>query len=121
MGATDMKDNIFKDLPKVYEGQHCYAVRDGFPVTKGHTLIVPYREGATVENLRDEELVEIFQIIRFEFNKSGAEGFNIGVNQGEVAGQTVGQLHFHMIPRRTGDVENPRGGVRHTIPGKGDY
>ena len=49
------------------------------------------------------------------------EGFNIGINQGEVAGQTVMHVHIHLIPRRNGDVKNPRGGIRHTIPGKGYY
>ena len=49
------------------------------------------------------------------------KGFNIGANAGEVAGQTIFHCHIHLIPRRNGDVENPRGGVRHVIPGKGNY
>lgn len=117
----NLKENLFKTLPKVNENDLAYSVMDGFPVTEGHTLVVPKREGATIENLTEEELISCFDLIKLEYSRSGADGFNIGVNQGAVAGQTIGQLHFHMIPRRWGDVENPRGGVRHLIPGKGDY
>ena len=58
---------------------------------------------------------------RIEKEDESVKGFNIGINNGEVAGQTVFHCHIHLIPRRVGDVENPRGGIRHLIPGKGDY
>jgi diadenosine tetraphosphate (Ap4A) HIT family hydrolase len=76
--------------------------------------------------LTTEELLACDQLIRSlkeEINNSDSSvnGFNIGMNAGESAGQTIFHCHIHLIPRRTGDVDNPRGGVRHTIPGKGDY
>ena len=64
------------------------------------------------------DIVKSFDINSFD---NTVNGFNIGVNNGESAGQTIFHCHIHLIPRRTGDVDNPRGGVRHIIPGKGDY
>lgn len=103
-----------------------YAVRDGFPVTEGHTLVIPKRHVADFFALSDEELMACNQLLK-ELRSSiiaqdkTVEGFNIGMNAGAVAGQTIFHCHIHLIPRRKGDVENPRGGVRHTIPGKGFY
>ena len=82
----------------IAENSLVYAIRDGFPVTEGHTLFIPKRH--TLDSI---------------------DGFNIGMNCGETAGQTIFHCHVHLIPRRKGDVENPRGGVRHIIAGKGFY
>lgn len=103
-----------------------YAIRDGFPVTPMHSLVIPVRHVQDHFQLSVEEVVacyDLLQRLRHEIlaEDSTVEGFNIGVNAGVVAGQTVFHCHIHLIPRRKGDVANPRGGVRHLIPGKGSY
>jgi ATP adenylyltransferase len=103
-----------------------YAVRDGFPVTEGHTLVITKRHVADFFGLSDEESLacnELLKDLRTSMLAQDqlVEGFNIGMNAGAAAGQTIFHCHIHLIPRRKGDVENPRGGVRHTIPGKGFY
>jgi diadenosine tetraphosphate (Ap4A) HIT family hydrolase len=101
------------------------AFPDGYPVSEGHTLIVPKRhEGDFFRLTPDEQesILELARLVQKRLSKDDTvEGFNIGINVGEAAGQTVGHAHMHVIPRRAGDVENPRGGVRHVIPSKGDY
>ena len=103
-----------------------YAIRDGFPVTPLHALIIPKRHAVDYFDLTKEELLacdELLKKIKQDIHEEdvSVDGFNIGMNAGPSAGQTVFHCHIHLIPRRTGDVENPRGGVRHTIPGKGFY
>ena len=103
-----------------------YAVKDGFPVTTGHALVIPKRHVDDFFGLTDEESVACNQLLkelrsRTIEHDALVEGFNIGMNAGAVAGQTIFHCHIHLIPRRKGDVENPRGGVRHLIPGKGFY
>lgn len=103
-----------------------YAVKDGFPVTDGHTLVIPKRHVTDFFGLSDEEAMACNQLLnelRLDIMAQDelVEGFNIGMNAGAAAGQTIFHCHIHLIPRRKGDVENPRGGVRHTIPGKGFY
>ena len=103
-----------------------YVMWDGFPVTRLHSLVIPRRHAEDYFALTREELIACDDLLRkarevVKAEDSTIQGFNIGVNVGSVAGQTIFHCHFHLIPRRTGDVENPRGGVRHIIPGKGDY
>ena len=102
-----------------------YVMPDKFPVTKGHTLIIPKRHVRDYFGLNESENTAINSLILEEKEKlsldTSIEGYNIGVNCGEVAGQTIFHCHIHLIPRRKGDVKNPRGGVRHVISGKGDY
>jgi ATP adenylyltransferase len=103
-----------------------YAIRDGFPVTEWHTLFIPKRHTIDYFGLVPAE-VSAINLLMAEQKKllqesdSTIDGFNIGMNCGESAGQTVFHCHVHLIPRRKGDVENPRGGVRHIIAGKGFY
>lgn len=102
------------------------AFYDGFPVTEGHTLVVPLRHEASVFELGTAEHRACLDLMRkareaLIEKDSLVTGFNVGVNDGVSAGQTVFHCHWHLIPRRESDVENPRGGVRNTIPGKGDY
>ena len=102
------------------------VIRDGFPVTEGHSIAIPHRHVESVFDLTEEELQdpgELSSDVRRRLLDSDdtIEGFNIGVNDGTVAGQTVPHCHVHIIPRRAGDVDNPRGGVRHVIPSKGNY
>jgi len=115
-----------RDTSRVFlERDRVFAIWDGFPVSDGHALIVPYRHVADWLSASDEERAElsatittVCEVIRKQW---GADGFNIGINIGSAAGQTVPHLHVHVIPRRAGDVPDPRGGVRHVIPGKGNY
>jgi ATP adenylyltransferase len=102
------------------------VIRDGFPVTEGHSLVIPHRHVESVFDLTEEELQDLGELSsdvrrRLLDSDDTIEGFNVGVNDGTVAGQTVPHCHVHIIPRRAGDVANPRGGVRHVIPGMGDY
>lgn len=103
-----------------------YALWDGFPVTPKHSLVIPGRHAKDYFSLRPEELLACDELLRRASELLRQEdpeigGFNIGLNAGAVAGQTVFHCHFHLIPRRAGDVPDPRGGVRHLIPGKGWY
>ena len=110
----------------VAENDLAYVIRDGFPVTPGHSLVIPKRHTNDYFGLTQTELFAIDGLLREQRGLLMAEdssitGFNIGMNCGEDSGQTVFHCHVHLIPRRKGDVENPRGGVRHLIPGKGHY
>jgi ATP adenylyltransferase len=110
----------------VAENALAVTVRDGFPVTPLHTLVIPKRHTDTYFNLFSSERRAIEQLLDSQQKEISAQdryvgGFNIGINAGEVAGQTIMHCHVHLIPRRGGDVPNPRGGIRHVIPGKGAY
>ncbi|MDC1311239.1 HIT family protein [Burkholderiales bacterium] len=110
----------------VSENKLAFAVRDGFPVAEGHTLIIPkrhtldYFELVPDEVLAVNELIHEQRVILLESDQR-IEGFNIGMNCGLVAGQSVWHCHIHLIPRRKGDSKYPKGGVRHVIPYEGDY
>ena len=123
------KDCLFCNIPTVrivLENELAYAVRDGYPVTEIHSLIIPKRHIQDYFDLTKEELIACDQLIRslkdeISNSDNSVNGFNIGINSGETAGQTIFHCHIHLIPRRTGDVDNPRGGVRNVIPGMGNY
>jgi len=104
---------------------HAVAFADGFPVAAGHTLVAPRRHVASVFDLASEEYAAVWALVaavRARLAAStGADGFTIGVNDGEAAGQTVGHAHVHVIPRRAGDVGDPRGGVRWVLPERAAY
>ena len=105
---------------KVGETDNFMIIRDGFPVTEGHSLIIPKRHVNKITELTSDEFSElqgIFSFLECKFNVD----YNIGINCGKNAGQTIDHLHIHFIPRREGDVENPRGGVRGVIPSKQNY
>lgn len=109
----------------ICENDFCVARWDQNPVSKGHTLIIPKKHFGSFFDLEETEVGKMFSlmkeakhIIQKEHNP---DGFNIGINDGEAAGRTIHHLHIHLIPRYKGDVSNPRGGIRHVIPGKGDY
>jgi diadenosine tetraphosphate (Ap4A) HIT family hydrolase len=120
---------LFCEMPRqrvIMENAYAYAIRDGFPVTEGHSLVIPKRHVADYFGLTADELLACDELIRQRRQAVLQEdptvaGFNLGVNAGAAAGQTVFHCHVHLIPRREDDVANPRGGVRHTIPGKGHY
>jgi diadenosine tetraphosphate (Ap4A) HIT family hydrolase len=103
-----------------------YSVRDTSPVTPFHTLVLPRRHVASYFDLDAEEkraIDELLEATRIDIlaRDPMVAGFNIGINVGEAAGQTIFHCHVHLIPRRPGDIANPRGGVRAVIPGKADY
>ena len=110
----------------VYEDDVFYVIRDAYPVTKDHTLIILNEHNKTYFDLRDKDYVQLNNIIKFQKDSllkkdNSITGFNIGINEGETAGQTVMHLHIHLIPRRKGDIDDPRGGVRGVIPSKQKY
>ena len=113
------KENI------LFESEYCFAFYDGFPVSPGHVLIVPKRHIASFFDLTKEEHLAVLDAITYIKNKLDEvhhpDGYNIGVNINEAAGQSVFHCHIHVIPRYTGDMENPRGGVRGVIPQKQNY
>jgi diadenosine tetraphosphate (Ap4A) HIT family hydrolase/5-methylcytosine-specific restriction endonuclease McrA len=119
----------FCKVPKdhvVGETELAYAIRDAFPVTPLHTLVIPKRHVRGYFELSRPELNACNRLLEqekkaIEQADPSVEGFNVGVNEGEVAGQTIFHCHVHLIPRRKDDVEDPTGGVRHVIPGKGAY
>lgn len=103
-----------------------YAFRDCYPVTEMHTLIIPTRHVPSYFELTDEERNYIDRLIKSQreyilSKDTTVEGFNIGWNCGAVAGQTIFHAHVHLIPRRKDDVDDPTGGIRNVIPGKGNY
>ena len=107
------------------ENGHAVAIADAFPVSPGHTLVIPKRHGAGFFELTPDEVMAVYKLlgrmkVRLDRDLKPA-GYNIGVNIGEAAGQTVMHSHVHLIPRFWGDVSEPRGGVRNVIPGKGSY
>jgi len=113
--------------PSRIAGANALAVRfdDGFPLTPGHSLIIPRRHfGSFFEATAEERtaLLSLLDEAHAEATRAfSPDGFNIGINDGAAAGQTVPHLHIHLIPRRLGDVADPRGGVRWVIPDKARY
>lgn len=109
----------------IYEDSTWIAMLDGYPVSEGHTLLIPKRHCETYFDLNYLELASLgvtIGIVKMVLDKRyKPNGYNIGINCGEVAGQTINHCHIHIIPRYKGDVKNPRGGVRNVIPNKGDY
>lgn len=105
--------------------QYGIAFRDGFPISPGHTLIIPKQHVASLFDLTTEErqlLWELVAAVRINLMEEfHPDGFNVGLNDGQAAGQTVMHAHIHVIPRYKGDAPDPRGGVRWIIPGKSAY
>ena len=110
----------------VAENELCYAIRDGFPVTPLHTLVIPKRHVADYFDLYQPELNAMQSMLGAQREQILAAdptvtGFNVGINAGAEAGQTIFHVHVHLIPRRKGDVADPRGGVRGVIPDRQKY
>ena len=108
------------------QNELAYASYDTYPVSKYHCLIIPKRHIKDFFELTDEELVacnDLIRKVKDEVIKKdpNIDGFNLGTNIGSVSGQSILHCHFHLIPRREGDVENPQGGVRSVIPKKQHY
>lgn len=114
-----------KEADIIAKFRHCFVMKDRYPVSKGHALIIPYEHTENWFTARKEIQQDIFQalnqtklILDSEYQP---DGYNIGANCGEKAGQTVMHLHVHLIPRYQGDMEDPKGGVRGVIPSKQKY
>jgi ATP adenylyltransferase len=110
----------------VFKHPLAYVIKDKFAVTPGHHLIIPKRHFDNYFELKSAELLAMNELLiktkdKLRNEDPSIEGFNIGINQGAVAGQTIFHTHMHLIPRRKGDIENPTGGIRNIIPGKGGY
>jgi ATP adenylyltransferase len=106
--------------------EHVFAIRDANPVTPLHSLVLPQRHVAEYFDLTVVEVIGVDALLRRLRSDIAArdptvEGFNVGINIGTVAGQTINHCHVHLIPRRRGDVSDPWGGVRAVIPGKAHY
>lgn len=118
--------NIHTDIIAGTDTGIVFAVRDRYPVTEGHALIIPRRHVTAYFDLTDDERRAADRLMHQLFRHMASEdpritGCNIGVNSGASAGQTVFHVHYHLIPRRDGDTAEPRGGVRGVIPGKRGY
>ena len=110
----------------LHKNDYAFATLDSYPVSEGHTLIIPKRHFPDYFDITQKEHIAVHDIIRIRRKEllradSSIEGFNTGANSGEVAGQTIWHCHIHLIPRRKGDTPNPRGGVRGVIPHRMSY
>ena len=123
------KDCIFCNLLKsriIDEDDFMLVIKDKYPVTKHHTLFIPKRHAEDYFELYQPEINSLNSLLtkhkeKILTNDKTVTGFNIGINNGEDAGQTIFHCHVHLIPRRKGDIKNPRGGIRGVIPSKKDY
>jgi diadenosine tetraphosphate (Ap4A) HIT family hydrolase len=108
------------DRPILAESEHALAFLDSFPISKGHTLVVPRRHVRTILDTDADEFTACFELARTVCDllqlEHAPDGFNIGVNCETAAGQSVWHAHIHVIPRYAGDVDDPLGGVRNVIP-----
>jgi diadenosine tetraphosphate (Ap4A) HIT family hydrolase len=117
--------NLPADRALLAISETVFAIYDGYPVNPGHALIIPKRHAANYFELSEEEQAACFRLLNevkaVVQERYRPDGFNVGINVEEAAGQTVGHVHIHLIPRYWGDVGEPRGGVRGVIPSKQQY
>jgi diadenosine tetraphosphate (Ap4A) HIT family hydrolase len=111
---------------KIYlENDLSIGILDGFPISNGHSLIIPKRHVGSIFDIQKDELLSLFNLLADVRNKLteqfSPDGFNIGINDNEAAGQTINHVHIHLIPRYKGDQEDPRGGIRWIFPDKAKY
>jgi diadenosine tetraphosphate (Ap4A) HIT family hydrolase len=120
--------SVFKEIKAadyLFESERFFLIYDKFPVSPGHILIISKELKQDFFDLSLQEHLELFSLVekaKTIISKSfKPDGYNIGMNCGEAAGQTVMHFHCHVIPRYEGDMRDPRGGVRHCVEGKGYY
>ena len=135
MNCRDGLINNISDCPFCYENiksrivdyyHSVVAIKDDFPVSNGHLLIIPKRHCTDFFHMTQKEQIHANSLLKILHEKiserdSTVTGFNVGMNKGESAGQTIFHCHIHLIPRRNGDTPSPRGGVRGVIPDKMNY
>ena len=121
---------IFCEIKKtksriILENTYAYAISDQYKVSQGHTLIILKRHVSSLFEASSEELTAIFDLAKkvqkLVSKQYQPDGYNVGFNDLEAAGQSIPHCHMHIIPRYKGDVKNPRGGIRGVIPGKQNY
>lgn len=124
----DINNCIFCNIDeesKVLKNRDWFAIYDRFPVSNGHMLIIPCRHINSLEELYNSEKESFFEILNdtklLLDSIYKPNGYNIGINLGKEAGQTIMHMHIHVIPRYKGDIENPEGGIRGVIPDKQNY
>ena len=114
-----------EDDKKILENEDFFSRYDDFPVSKGHTEVISKDHISSLFDLSAQQLANCYDLLKKTKNliqeKFKPDGFNIGVNEGKAAGQSIPHLHIHIIPRYNGDVKNPRGGIRNIFPEKADY
>ncbi len=124
-GREDIFENPPPEVELISELATVYSVYDKFPVTKGHALVIPKRKTANYFEMSKKEKTACWlmaeRVKDILMKRYNPDGFNIGFNMNEAAGQSIFHTHIHVIPRYKGDVDNPRGGIRNVIPGMGDY
>ena len=105
---------------RIFESEFFFAISDDFPLREGHILIVPIRHVEHLTDLTRAEFGDLYlviaEMVKHIKDNFQADGYNLGVNGGEAAGQTLPHLHIHLIPRRFGDVPSPAGGIRNFLP-----
>lgn len=129
LSSVDMNSGcVFCNVAKeriISECDMCFAIFDAYPVSRGHVLIIPKRHVSDYFDLTADEVMAMRNMmtdIKIMLDREySPDGYNVGVNVNEAAGQTVFHVHIHLIPRYNGDVEDPRGGIRGVIPGKQRY
>ena len=113
------------DTLRLIQYDYCYSKKDSYAVSKGHTLVIPYSHSSDYFDCTKEEKKDIWNLVeqvKTELDQQfNPDGYNIGINCGAAAGQTISHLHIHIIPRYNGDVADPSGGVRGVIPKKQKY
>jgi len=118
----------FCNIPEheiVAESEYSFAKMDSYPISEGHTLLISKRHVASYFDLTEVEQVDMMKLLNLVKNNADKQlltnQYNVGINCGELAGQTIAHVHIHLIPRTPGDVNDPRGGVRWVIPDKAKY
>ena len=113
------------DRELIQESEYGYALYDKYPVNPGHVLVISRRHVSDYFDLEDGEKAGLWKLVEemrsFLDDEFHPDGFNVGFNVGKEAGQTIDHVHIHIIPRYSGDMDDPTGGVRHVIPEKGKY
>jgi diadenosine tetraphosphate (Ap4A) HIT family hydrolase len=118
------KDNLNHE--HIVQDELVFAILDQNPVSPGHALVIPNRHVESLFDLTQDEILAVHNMLK-KIKVTTIEprfkpaAYNLGLNDGRAAGRTIDHCHFHLIPRYEGDVDNPRGGIRHIIPGKGNY
>ena len=122
---SDFESPFLERRDRLLENNVGFVIFDGFPVSKGHCLIVPHRVYSNYFESTIDEVIGLQKLVvdtkKLIDEKFSPDGYNIGINCGETGGQTVPHVHIHLIPRYEGDVDDPRGGVRGVIPSKQKY
>ena len=125
MSNTDAACVFCNVRAPIAENELAFAIFDRYPVSPGHVLILPKRHVESFFDTTSDERAAMLSLLnewkQHTDRKLAPDGYNVGVNIGVAAGQTVMHVHMHLIPRFTGDIQNPRGGVRGVIPAKQDY